>query len=47
MLHKPKGYAPPILHGFTLLNLINEKYFDTSATTSHNKNTSVVLFLIT
>ena len=27
MLHKQKGYTPPILHKFTLLNLINEKYF--------------------
>ena len=25
MLHKQKGYASPILHKFTLPNLINEK----------------------
>ena len=47
MLHKQKDYTSPILYKFTLLNLINEKYFHIFAITSHNKNTSIVLFLIT
>ena len=34
MLHKQKGYTSPILHKFTLLNLINEKYFHIFTATS-------------
>ena len=37
MLHKQKGYTSPILHKFTLLNLINEKHFQIFKTTSRNK----------
>ena len=46
MLHKQKGYTSPILHKFTLLNLINEKYFHIFAITYHGKSTLTVLFLI-
>ena len=47
MLHKQKGYTSPVLHKFTLINLINEKYLYIFAKTYHNKSTSTVLFLIT
>ena len=36
-----------ILPKFTLINLIDEKYFHIFAITYHNKSTSMVLFLIT
>ena len=42
MLHKQKGYASPILHKFTLLNLINENCFHIFAVTSHDKSTSII-----
>ena len=47
MLQIQKGYTSPILRKCTLLNLINEKYFHIFVITSHNKSTSIVLFLIT
>ena len=45
MLHKQKGCASPMLHIFTLLNLINGKYFHIFLTISQNKSTSIVLLL--
>ena len=36
-----------ILLKFTLINLIDEKYFHIFAITHHNKSTSIALFLIT
>ena len=46
MIHKQKSYASPILHKFTLLNLIHEIYFHVFTITSRNKSTSIVLFFL-
>ena len=46
MLRKQKGGTSPILHKFTLLNLINGKCFHIFAITSQNKSTSVALLSI-
>ena len=47
MHHKQKSCTSPMLHKFTLLNLINEKYFHIFAITSQNKSTSIVLSSMT